>query len=52
MQSHDLIAKNGFKIICLDSEWNNLNTETEKIRDLLEKEENPVVFIDTYFVTK
>lgn len=52
MQSHDLIAKNGFKIICLDSEWNNLNTETEKIRVLLEKEENPVIFIDTYFVTK
>lgn len=52
MQSHDLITKNGFQVICLNSEWNNLNTEIEKIRDLLEKEENPVIFIDTYFVTK
>lgn len=50
--SEELITSNGFKVICLNSKWNDLNYEIEILIDIILKNKIEKILIDSYFVTK
>lgn len=47
-----IIQNQGFNVIVLDTEWTNLDGETDKICSELLKEKVEALLIDTYFVTE
>lgn len=49
-ESIGLIERKGFKTVVLDGDWHNLDVEVPRLLDLLGKDDNPVLFIDTYSV--
>lgn len=50
--SDELIISNGFRVICLNSKWNDLNYEVETLIDIILKNKIEKLLIDSYFVTK
>lgn len=45
-----LIERKGFKTVVLEGDWRNLDIEVPQLLEFLGKDENPVLFIDTYSV--
>ena len=45
-----LLDEQGFRYICLDSVWNDLNRETAQMERLIQKENIRLLLIDSYFV--
>lgn len=52
LQAKELIEANGFSMICLDSEWNNLESELEQIITFVKEHNIDRILIDSYFVTE
>lgn len=48
----ELVEKNGFSYICLNSAWNDLEQEIDAMVKIMEGEKNPLLLIDSYFVTE
>ena len=46
-----LLEQQGFRYICLDSEWDHLDLETARMEQLIRQESIQVLLIDSYFVT-
>lgn len=51
-QAVDLLTKKGYKCIVLNTRWNNLDDEIEKIVEVIEKEKIEKLLIDSYQVTE
>lgn len=51
-QSYEIIQEKGYKIICINSQWNNLEQEINKMTSLCHKLSIKKLVIDSYFVTK
>ena len=51
-KSEELVRTKGFEVICLNSVWNELETETDKLMQLIMECKIQVLLVDTYFVTK
>ena len=49
-RSRPMIENRGFKTICLDSKWDDLDCETEKLVSVLQKDSADKLLIDSYFV--
>jgi len=45
------LDEQGFSVICLDSTWNNLDKETERMERLVSENKIERLLIDSYFVT-
>lgn len=52
MQAKELIEGNGFAIVCLDTVWNNLESELNKIVYIIKKNNIERLLIDSYYVTE
>ena len=50
-EMHPAIEAAGFIVICLDSVWNDMEQEIDKMRALIEKQKIERLLIDSYFVT-
>lgn len=50
--SDELIKSNGFDIICLNSEWNNPNSEIEDLINIIKDKDIKKLLIDSYYVTE
>lgn len=48
----DQILADKFEFICLNSKWQNLELEIEKITDIIEKNRPQAMVLDSYFVTE
>lgn len=48
--SENIIQSNGFPSICIESKWNNLECETDKLIKLVKKLKIEKLIIDSYFV--
>ncbi len=48
----DLIASKGYNSICLNTIWNNMNSETEKILRVIKESNINTLLVDSYYVTK
>lgn len=48
----DLIKKNGFSYICLNSVWNDLEQELDTMIEITEEKKIPLLLVDSYFVTE
>ena len=46
-----LLDEQGFSVICLDSKWDDLSQETEKMERLIEERKIEKLLVDSYFVT-
>jgi len=46
-----MLSERGYSVVCLYSEWNNLETEIEKMVSLIETHSVDRLLIDSYFVT-
>ncbi|NMF03280.1 UDP-2,4-diacetamido-2,4,6-trideoxy-beta-L-altropyranose hydrolase [Clostridium beijerinckii] len=51
-RSDELIKSNGFDIICLNSEWNNPNSEIEDLINIIKDKDIKKLLIDSYYVTE
>ena len=51
-KSEELVRTKGFEVICLNSVWNELETEIDKLMQLIMECKIQVLLVDTYFVTK
>lgn len=49
--SRPMIENQGFEVICLDSVWDHLNSETDKLIEVIRFRNIKVILIDSYFVT-
>lgn len=47
-----LIKDKGFDIVCLESDWTQMEKETEKLISLLQVESPRILLIDSYYVTE
>lgn len=47
-----MLERVGVKYTILHSAWNNLMEEVDIVKSILQKEKNPLLFIDTYQVTR
>lgn len=47
-----IISNNGFKVICLHSQWNNLDMEIEPLVNVIQDLMIDKLIIDSYYVTK
>lgn len=52
LQSQELIERNGFAVLCLDSTWNDLELEIEKLIEVIQRYSIKKLLIDSYFVTE
>ncbi|WP_310602306.1 UDP-2,4-diacetamido-2,4,6-trideoxy-beta-L-altropyranose hydrolase [Anaerosporobacter sp.] len=52
LQAKELIETNGFSLICLNSQWDNLESELEVLIELIKDREIDRILIDSYFVTE
>ena len=50
-QADEFILARGFQTICLDSEWNNLNSEIDKMEVLIKEKSIKRLLVDSYFIT-
>lgn len=46
-----IITANGFKVICLNSQWNQLDKEVEYLIEVIQKYKIDKLIIDSYYVT-
>lgn len=46
-----LLEKQGFRYICLNSVWNDLDRETDQMEVLIRRENIRLLLVDSYFVT-
>ncbi len=51
-QNEGWIRENGFKTICLNSVWNDLDGEIEQLLDVIKAHKIQCILFDTYFVTE
>lgn len=51
-ESGNLIKSKGFDILCLNSVWNQLDVETDKMCRLIIEHQIQVLLIDSYYVTR
>lgn len=51
-RTKDMIIDKEFQVICLDSVWNDLNQEIDKMIHVIKKYNIPRLLIDSYFVTE
>lgn len=49
--SRQMIENNGFEVICLNSVWNDLEQETDRLIEVINSQDIDVLLIDTYYVT-
>lgn len=47
-----IINTRGYKIICLNSVWNDMDTEIEKLKRVIEQYDIDKLLIDSYYVTE
>ena len=47
-----VLTEAGLDYIVLHSDWQNLSTDVNKVKTLLQKENSPTLLIDTYSITK
>ena len=47
-----VLEEMGFPFLVLHSDWRDLMTDAETVRDLLRKEKDPILLIDTYSITR
>lgn len=52
LQSKELIESNGFSIVCLYSEWDNLDKELEQMIAFIKEHNVERILIDSYYVTE
>lgn len=50
--SEQLLMNNGFKTVCLDSSWKDMEIELPKLKALLKEYNIAGILIDSYYVTK
>lgn len=50
-RSGQIIESKGFEIICLDSVWNDLDSETDMFIEIIKSRKIEMLLIDTYYVT-
>ncbi|MEO4797178.1 UDP-2,4-diacetamido-2,4,6-trideoxy-beta-L-altropyranose hydrolase [Bacteroides uniformis] len=48
----NILKNSNIPYVVLDSAWNDLSQEVAKVQAILSKEDNPLLIIDTYSVTK
>lgn len=46
-----IVSSNGFKVICLNTQWNDLENEIEQIVTVIHKYQIDKLIIDSYYVT-
>lgn len=51
-ESKNIVLSHGFAFICLDSYWNRLDDELEKLTNLIQSLRISRLLIDTYYVTE
>ncbi len=51
-ESSSIIEKYGFEIICLNSEWDNLEKETDSLVRIIQERQISFLLIDSYYVTE
>lgn len=47
----DIIESHGYNTICLNTEWDDMDAETVKMTELIEKEKIEKLLVDSYYVT-
>jgi len=52
MNPINMLEHEGITYICLNSQWNDLNKEIVKVKDILSADKHPLLVIDTYQVTR
>lgn len=52
LQSEHFIIKHGYSVLCLNSEWDNLESELDQMIKLIQKNKIDKVLIDSYYVTR
>lgn len=50
-EAKTFVESKGFQVLCLDSVWNKMDTETDKLVKLIREREIDRLLIDSYFVT-
>lgn len=48
----DTLENYNFKYTVLDSDWRDLSTDIEQVETILQEDNNPVILVDTYSVTR
>lgn len=48
----EIIEKNGFDVICLDTQWDNMEDEISVLIPKLEKIKPKLIIVDSYYVTQ
>lgn len=51
-EAAELIRSNGFELHCLDSVWNRLDEEEDKLEELIRREKIQKLLIDSYYITE
>jgi UDP-2,4-diacetamido-2,4,6-trideoxy-beta-L-altropyranose hydrolase len=49
-EAEDVVLSNGFSYICLDSSWNQLDNEIEKLKSLIKSLKIKKLLLDSYYV--
>ena len=52
MQAVELLESKGYKYIVLNTEWNNMESELEILKEIISEHEIKTLFIDSYQVTE
>ena len=47
-----MLSEAGMNYIVLDSDWKDLMSEVDRVRDILLQYDNPVMIVDTYSIEK
>lgn len=51
-QAADMVSSYGYRYICLNTKWDDMNAETETLIKLIKKEKIRTLLVDSYMVTK
>lgn len=51
-QAADMVCSNGYRHICLNTKWDDMESETQALIKLIKKEKIRTLLIDSYMVTK
>lgn len=51
-RTEKMVVEKGFQVICLDSVWNDLDKEIEKVLKVIEEYGISLLLIDSYYVTE
>lgn len=50
-EAESLIISNGFEMICLNSSWEHLNDELERLKYIIDRKGIQKLLVDSYFIT-